>query len=179
MELQTTSPILRDGYEYVKTPKELHGYSITSHGYVMSKSGKTLKQRVKDGYAVIGLQINGKKKMFYVHRLVACFFNPLGYSLTERSMQVNHINGNKLDNHIENLEWITPSQNTKHAYDLGLNENVKKATSLAKSKQVYDASTGLYYRSVKDASNRLGINYGTLKNKLNGHDNNNTSLKYI
>ena len=64
MSTELTNPILRDGIEYVKSPNELHGYSITSHGYVMGINGKTLVQRVKNGYATVGLQINGKKKMF-------------------------------------------------------------------------------------------------------------------
>ena len=179
MELQVTNHIIRDGIEHIKTPSELGGYSITSHGYVMSKTGKTLKQSIKCGYPVIGLQINGKRKMFFVHRLVAYFFNPLGYSLSEKYMQVNHKNGNKLDNHIDNLEWVTPSENTKHAYDNGLNENVKNATRKANSKEVYDWSTGVTYGSAKIAALLKNINYGTLRNKLNGHDNNNTTLKYI
>lgn len=179
MSTELIKPILRDGIEHIKTPDELCGYSITSHGYVMGITGKTLVQRVKNGYATVGLQINGKKKMFFVHRLVACFFNPLGYSLTEKHMQVNHKNGNKLDNHIDNLEWVTPSENTKHAYDMGLNKNVIKGIKKANSKQVYDWSTGLTYGSAKIAAVLKNINYGTLRNKLNGHDNNNTTLKYV
>jgi hypothetical protein len=179
MSTEITKPILRDGIEHIKSPDELHGYSITSHGYVMGINGKTLVQRVKNGYATVGLQINGKKKMFFVHRLVACFFNPLGFSLNETYMQVNHKNGNKLDNHIDNLEWVTPSQNTKHAYDSGLNKNVIKETKKANSKQVIDTKSGLYYDSAKEAAICKHIKYGTLRNMLNGHDKNNTTLKYV
>lgn len=179
MSTELTKPILRDGIEHIKSPDELHGYSITSHGYVMGINGKTLVQRVKNGYATVGLQINGKKKMFFVHRLVACFFNPLGFSLNETYMQVNHKNGNKLDNHIDNLEWVTPSQNTKHAYDSGLNKNVIESIKKANSKEVYDWSTGLTYGSAKIAAVLNGLNYGTLRNKLNGHDKNNTTFKYV
>lgn len=179
MELQTTNEYLRDETEYVKTPYSFHGYSITSHGNVMGITGKTLAQRIKNGYATVGLQINGKKKMFFVHRLVICFFDPLGYALSEKYMQVNHKNGNKLDNHIDNLEWVTPSQNTKHAYDNGLNIKVIEGIKKANSKKVYDSSTGLYYDSAKEASSKNGINYGTLRNKLNGQDYNNTTLRYV
>jgi hypothetical protein len=178
MELQKTNPILRNGLEHIKSPIELGGYSITSHGYVYGQNGKQLVQRVKNGYATIGLQINGKKKMFFVHRLVACFFNPLGYALTEKHMQVNHINGNKLDNHIDNLEWVTPSENSKHAWQNGLCENVKQKTSEANSKIVLDLSTGIYYKNAKEASEAVGLKYGTLRNMLNGHDRNKTSLIY-
>jgi hypothetical protein len=176
MELQKTNPILRNGLEHIKAPIELGGYSITSHGYVYGQNGKQLVQRVKNGYATIGLQINGKKKMFFVHRLVACFFKPLGYALTEKHMQVNHINGNKLDNHVDNLEWVTPSQNTKHAYDLGLNDSVKKGASNKNSKPVLDTATGIYYKNATEAAKVYGLNPNTLRNMLNGHDRNKTNL---
>jgi hypothetical protein len=78
----------------------------------------TLKQQVKRGYAVVNLY-NGKRKMksLSVHRLVAKAFlpNPNNYR------DVNHINGIKLDNRVENLEWCSIKQNTKHAFDNNLN----------------------------------------------------------
>lgn len=70
-----------------------------------------------EGYLTIRLTIEqGKDKLFLIHRLVALAFlgkPKLGYC-------VNHIDGIKTNNNINNLEWVTYSQNTKHAYKLGL-----------------------------------------------------------
>ena len=163
MELQKT-----------KYPDELQGYGITSDGDVISKYGEKMSKQLKLGYLCVNLRINNKTISTRVHRLVAQFFIDNPYCKT----QVNHKNGDKSDNRVENLEWMTPSENTKHAYDMGLCENVKKKTSEARSKKVYDTRTGLYYKSAKEASECKHINYGTLRNMLNGHDRNKTSLIY-
>ena len=74
------------------------------------------------GYLQAHLTINGTKKKYYVHRLVAiCFIpNPNNYK------QVNHIDGNKLNNHVSNLEWCTCKQNIRKAWELGLNAKGEK-----------------------------------------------------
>lgn len=70
----------------------------------------------KDGYFESTLVKNNKPKCIRTHRLVAQAFceNP------ENKLEVNHIDGNKLNNHASNLEWCTSSENQKHAYKLGL-----------------------------------------------------------
>ncbi len=65
----------------------------------------------KDGYEVVGISKNGKKKMCKVHRLVAISF----ISNPENKLLVNHKNCDKKDNNIENLEWATDSDNVLHA----------------------------------------------------------------
>lgn len=83
---------------------------------------KFLKPAIKDtGYLKFGLKKLGIEKQFVLHRLIAIAFIPNPLNLT----QVNHKNGIKTDNRIDNLEWCTPSENLKHAYAEGLKISVK------------------------------------------------------
>lgn len=70
----------------------------------------------RNGYATVAIQLNGKRKKFQLHYLVARAFCD-GY---EPDLCVNHINGDKTDNRPSNLEWVTRSQNSKHAWATGL-----------------------------------------------------------
>jgi hypothetical protein len=79
--------------------------------------GRLMKPCLGDrGYLIVGLWANCERKTMLVHRLVTEAFIPN----TESKPQVNHINGDKLDNRVENLEWATSSENTQHSYDTGL-----------------------------------------------------------
>ena len=73
----------------------------------------------KNGYAYVYLCNNGVYKNVRLHKLVAKTFIPNPNNLP----QVNHKDGNKLNNHVKNLEWCTASENIKHAYKLGLMKN--------------------------------------------------------
>lgn len=70
----------------------------------------------KKVYLRVGLSKNGYSKHFYIHRLVALRFVPN----PEGKPDINHKDGNKLNNHFTNLEWCTPQENNKHAKELGL-----------------------------------------------------------
>jgi hypothetical protein len=90
-------------------------YRIYIDGEVWSvKSGKFLKQETLKGYKRVTLSINGKTKRFQVHRLVAMYFieNPLNKPC------VNHIDGDKENNNLNNLEWCSHSENERHSYDI-------------------------------------------------------------
>lgn len=77
------------------------------------------------GYLVVCLRKDNKNHHFTVHRLVASAFVP---NLHNKPI-INHKDGNKLNNNVENLEWCTVQENTKHAYDNnlgGFKDNVQK-----------------------------------------------------
>lgn len=73
------------------------------------------------GYLCVNLKAKGKQAQKTVHRLVAQAFIPNPDNLPE----VNHIDGNKKNNHVSNLEWCTVSENKKHAFKKGLNKQRK------------------------------------------------------
>lgn len=97
----------------------LHSWEISSKGVVRNRhSGVVLKIRLRrDGY--LDVKLNDRR--FLVHRLVAMAFipNPNGYP------EVNHKNGVRHDARSENLEWVTPSQNVRHAFATGLRAGAK------------------------------------------------------
>lgn len=87
-------------------------YEVSNLGRIR-RNGRILKPvNFGKGYDGVFLYRNGKLKRGYIHRLVAEVFIPN----TDYKPQVNHKNGIKSDNRVENLEWVTDSQNRKHAY---------------------------------------------------------------
>jgi len=100
------------------THEDYPNYKFSSGGKVWSnKANAYMKtQTNKNGYKQLGLvKFDGKRKMLYIHRLIAELF-----VLKTSGNQVNHKDGDKLNNHYKNLEWVTPTENMKHARDTGL-----------------------------------------------------------
>ena len=97
---------------------DYEGYYVTKDGKVWSeKSNKFLSLFPdKDGYLLCSLSHAGKSRPHKVHRLVALSFLPN----PENKPQVNHIDGNKANNHIDNLEWASAKENINHALNSGL-----------------------------------------------------------
>ena len=96
-------------------------YMISNYGKVFSKSSNRVIKiyKSKNGYYSVSLSIKkGKQKRFLIHRLVAKhFINNL-----QNKPQVNHIDGDKSNNHTDNLEWVTAKENVRHAYEIGLRD---------------------------------------------------------
>lgn len=92
-------------------------YLVSDSGLVKNAAtGYVLVGSIRDGYQHVGLTLEGERVFKTVHRLVACAFLKPD---SDRNF-VNHKNGDRNDNHVENLEWCTHSENIKHAYETGL-----------------------------------------------------------
>ena len=98
-------------------------YLISNYGRVWSKRGeRVLKTWISNcGYELVGLTVNSKTTKVSIHRLVAKHFIP-NHNNKE---QVNHIDGNKINNKAQNLEWSTQSENMRHANKNGLTRDRK------------------------------------------------------
>jgi hypothetical protein len=100
-------------YSYIRSMKDIGNYIVYKDGKVWSKFyNRFLKPQNCKGYHSYKMG----NKMIKVHRLIAESF----ISNPKNKPQVNHINGIKIDNRAENLEWSTASENTKHAWETGL-----------------------------------------------------------
>ena len=117
-------------------------YIVDSDGYVLSKRfGTPLKYSINmHGYAMVNLMINGKRKGLAVHTAVArTFLN--GY---QDGLQVNHKDGNKLNNNLDNLEWVTGSENMQHAVNV-LGKCINNHNGNAKGVQAIDKDGNIVY----------------------------------
>ena len=105
---------------------ELTDYYVSSSGDVANLLWEKLRTRKNNrNYTIVDIYINHVKHTVLVHRLVAFTFMPN----KEQKLTVNHIDGNKDHNYTSNLEWMTYSENNKHAYDTGLKESKKGKNS--------------------------------------------------
>lgn len=106
--------------EFVPCPIFPDRYLINRYGQVYSlHSKKLISQRLdRYGYVRCNLYRDGEHVTITIHRLVALAFIPNPDNLPE----INHKDGNKLNNHVDNLEWVTTSENQKHAYSIGLSK---------------------------------------------------------
>jgi NUMOD4 motif/HNH endonuclease len=124
-----------------------------------------LKTRINNcGYKEVRL-FNGKSKTTFVHILIAQAFIPN----PSNKCCVNHEDGNKRNNNISNLSWVSHSENMQHAWTTGL---------INKAKSVIDKCTGQIFKSARIASEHYKIKHNTLRGYLNGQINNPTCLEY-
>ena len=137
--------------------KAYKGYEVFEDGSVNGKRGEKLKPfSTKAGYKQVDLYCE-KKERWYVHRLVATLF----IDNTNNKEEINHINGVKSDNNVENLEWCTRTENANHMFDTGLFKR--------RSLQAYNLNTGfgLFFPAVREAVS-CGFHRGEISRVCNG-----------
>ena len=144
-------------------------YCMDKDGNLYSKVTK-IKLRTHSeptGYVRLTLQEKGKKnrKHFYQHCMLAKLFIPNPKNLPF----VNHINGNKHDNRIENLEWCTASENMKHNSKL---KEAKGIKTIAKAKKVHQINDNdeiiATFKSIKEASEKTNVCYNHIIDVCSG-----------
>lgn len=137
-------------------------YQVSSFGRVKSLKGleKILKPDYRNEYLYVVLYKNHKSKAIAVHRLVAKMFIPN----PENKVQVNHIDGNKTNNKVKNLEWCSPKENVIHSNRVlcrgrgrGIKQYSKEGTFIQKWVNAYQASenTGICRRNINACVNGL------------------------
>lgn len=128
-----------------------------------------VNQDSRSGYLIVKLsKPDGSYGSQYVHRLVAKTFIPN----TKNKPFVNHKDGNKLNPFVDNLEWVTASENQLHA----IKNRLAKIPG-ENARPVINICTGVLYPSIKKAASALQINYYRCKRIINNPTLNNTCLQ--
>lgn len=150
-------------------------YQVSNFGRIKSfhKNKEYIKALTLNdhGYSIVNLNKNKKQKTFKVHRLVSKAFipNPNNYLI------INHIDGNKINNNVDNLEWCTQSYNASHGWKNHLNKGSSKKVLQ------YDLQGNLVgeFISSSDASRVLHINGGDIRSCCLSLYNHKTAGGYI
>ncbi len=157
--------MLKEVWELVK---DNENYEVSTYGNIRRSNNHKIKQPILDqrGYYKVDLYKDGKRKTKRIHRAVMEAFVECD---DPNNKQINHIDGNKLNNEITNLEWCTGSENMKHAYKTGLIDinKIKGRPSPMKGRKNPNAGrdgkpiriveTGEEFDSAADCEKKLGI----------------------
>lgn len=162
------------GYKYyeVSNKGRIRSWYNNRFGKLKNPKIKNIQIATSGGYSIIQLYKNKREKNYFVHRLVAEAFipNPNNKPL------VNHIDGDKNNNNINNLEWVTDSENKLHAYKIGLREvrnmkGEKHPSNKLSQKDVLEIremckKSNLPLRKI---ARRYNVSRGTISNIKNRH----------
>jgi len=148
-------------------------YSILSRRNIKPFHKKGINK--EDSYKRVSLALCGDRKKYSVHRLVAKAFVPN----PDNKPFINHKDGDKLNNHFTNLEWVTASENQKHAYATGLNSpnngikfsnNTSGYVGVTKCGKKWKAqirhNTDLYYLGVYETPGKASQVYQNALNEI-------------
>lgn len=120
-------------------------YYVSNQGHVRNSKWEQIKPHISNGYYRVTFTHKGRMESHFVHRLVLSAFS----SRIKDKPYVNHKNGTKTDNRIENLEWCSQRENVVHAYKMGLNDWHKV--------RVKCVETGVVYDTLRSAARAVGL----------------------
>jgi len=138
-------------------------YKISNCGRVKSLRRNIIMKIALDNYNYyhINFQVNNISETIKIHRLVALNFIPN----PDNKPQVNHIDGNKKNNHVSNLEWCTNQENSIHAHKIGLVKN-KNNNHLKKPIRITKGNFSKTFDSMVDCSIYLNVSNKTISNNI-------------
>ena len=145
--------------EIWKPIKELPIYSVSNFGRVKGKYGILSPQLTRNRYYAISLRKSKDTKPIYrmVHRLVLTAFNPVP---NMDKLYVNHKDLNKTNNHFNNLEWVSPKENTLHYF--------KNTNRINYNANACKDNLGNIFNSYVEAARFHGLSPNTVKNNILG-----------
>lgn len=163
-------------------------YQVSNYGNVKSLSRKI---KIKSGYRLsnerimklsynktyIQVQLGKNGRFHTVHRLVALTF----IENNDTNKVVNHIDGNKKNNHLSNLEWVTRSENQIHAYKLGLQipKGVSRETNKFNKKiKAYNENETLIFNSIISCVEHFKTSRTAIQRVVNGLRNHHRNYKF-
>ncbi len=141
-------------------------YEVSSHGRLRRGQLQLKSSSLKNEYISCCIRVNGRSHTTRIHRIVGSAFieNPNGYT------EINHIDGIKSNNKIENLEWCSRVRNIRHSFEIGLcvRPRGEKSHLYNKGRKIIDMVTGISYPSVATAALALGVPRTTIGAEVNG-----------
>jgi len=168
-----------EGYYQVSSLGRVKSLSRQFHVSKFTPKGRMTKEIIlkhklnNDGYAISVLHKDGKRLQTGLHRIVASAF----LENKDGKKEVNHKDGNKLNNSPDNLEWCDRGENVRHSFEKGLNKpHIGEKHGMAKL--FIDLRTGIFYGCMADAAKSRNMTRHQLKNRLAGKLPNETDITY-
>lgn len=142
----------------------MRSYPLTSN-YTLYEDGRIISTHRKprrvyprianNGYSRVALRHEHKYHSYFMHNLLAIAFIPKPFGKN----QINHIDGNKLNNSLDNLEWCTPSENQLHAFRTGLKDIVNR-------RRIINIEKNIVYDSVTSAAQSIEVTVSAINNAM-------------
>ena len=157
-------------------------YEVSEEGNIINlKKNKALRNVSTGRYLVVLLYKNNKRKMYYVHRLVAEAF----CENSEGKTQVNHKDLDRCNNHYSNLEWVSPKENVIHFVSSEkykprtYTEKQKQESKVRNYKKVLCLETKKTFESMGHFANYKGVSLAQVSQKLNNIYTNNLNARFL